>query len=135
MGDCDFTNFLANIHSIIMNDLSNIKLSTIYGYKYGKEEQDRSKAIQEFAHSYFHDPEHIEDTCNDKSIYYLYPIQQQDGSRNHCSHPETYKYLDEMLKSAATLIKKTQFLDGESIITLSCQDPMANPISCAMSTT
>jgi hypothetical protein len=135
MGNCNFTNFLPDIYQTIMNDLSNIKLASIYGYKYdGNKKEDREKAIQDFAISYFHG-EKIETACNASDRHYLRHTQMQDNASVHCSHPKTYQYLDEMIKSAGKLMKKTDFLDGKSIMELACKDPKKNPMSCAIATT
>jgi hypothetical protein len=136
MGNCNFTNFLPDIYQTIMNDLSNIKLASIYGYKYdGNDTVDREKAIQEFAQAYFHDKEKPETTCNASDRHYLRKEQMQDNSSVHCSHPKTYQYLDEMIKSAGKLMKKTDFLDGKSIMELECNNANKNPMSCTMATT
>lgn len=136
MGDCNFTNFLPDIYSTIMNDLSNLKLASIYGYKYDhNKKEDREKAIADFAHTFFHDPEHPEIACNDKATHYINKEQLSDGKSEHCSHPKTYQYLDEMIKSAWAVVKKTAYLDGKSIMESACEDPNKNPLLCAMSST
>ena len=38
MANCKFMNFAPNIYSAILNDISNIKLASIYGYKYNSNE-------------------------------------------------------------------------------------------------
>jgi hypothetical protein len=136
MGECNFTNFLPDIYQSIMNDLSNIKLASIYGYKYKAEDQnERSKAISDFAKTFFADQDRPELACNAKDIHYLRGTQMQDNQSIHCSHPKTYQYMDEMIKSAGKLVKKTELLDGKAIMELECKNPYKNPMSCAMATT
>ena len=140
MANCKFMNFAPNIYSTILNEISNIKLASIYGYKYNsKDSNERAKAIQEFVHRYFHDPEQLEATCNDASIHYLNNKDITGEQSDHCSHPKTYKILDEVIKSSHKLIKKTSMLNTQAIMEWSCDvanDPTIyykNPLICAMS--
>ncbi len=133
-------NFAPNIYSAILNDISNIKLASIYGYKYNSNDKNaRAQAIQEFTHRYFHDPEQLEATCNDPAIHYLHEKDLTGEQSDYCSHPNTYKTLDEIIKSSQNLIKKTTLLDAETIMESSCDnnsDPLIyykNPLICAMS--
>lgn len=140
MANCKFMNFAPNIYSAILNDISNIKLASIYGYKYNSNDKNaRAQAIQEFTHRYFHDPEQLEATCNDPAIHYLHEKDLTGEQSDYCSHPNTYKTLDEIIKSSQNLIKKTTLLDAETIMESSCDnnsDPLIyykNPLICAMS--
>lgn len=63
MQDCQFSHFLPEIFKNIMNAYSNMKLASLYGYKYldknasGKARDDAiQSAVEDFSHSFFSPP-------------------------------------------------------------------------------
>jgi hypothetical protein len=85
MQGCQFSRFAPELFRNIMNTYTNMKLATIYGYKYVTEnmsEEDKNKAIQaaiqDFSNSYFTPPAGEKDTaatneCGEANIRYLLP--------------------------------------------------------------
>jgi hypothetical protein len=126
MQACNFATLLMPMMKAIINDLSNIKLATLYGWKYENTTDMRQEAIKEFSQTYFGDPQAA---CRDGEKRYLYP-DVLEGDQKHCSHPKTYQMMDETLKSAFALTKKTQLVDGEKVLNAVCKHPKANLFAC-----
>jgi hypothetical protein len=136
MMNCEFSSFAPEIFATLMNDMSNIKLSTIYWVKYGPKPDDRRRAIVDFSKVFFQDPEHPGRSCetDDENVFYLSEKPNADGSKQHCSHPKTYKYLDQMMASAHTLSQKTDWLKSKTFLENSCKNFQWDFYACAMST-
>lgn len=130
MQGCQFSRFLPGIFKHIMNDISNIKLASIYGYKYGNDSESRKKAIQEFSESYFGDYTDEQAPCLDPAIWYLNP-ETPAGDKKHCAHPKTYNLVDETIKSAHKLLQQTDLLDGVKVMKAECEDDQEDLYACA----
>lgn len=115
----------------IINDLSNIKLATLYGWKHENTPDARELAIREFSDKYFGDRDDPQSPCRDPDVRYIFP-ESLEGDKKHCSHPKTYQMMDETLKSAYALVKETEFFDGEKMIQTECKHPKTNIFACAM---
>ncbi len=126
MQACNFATMLTPIMKTIINDLTNIKLATLYGRKYENTTEKRQEAIKDFSITYFGKPQ---EACRDGEKWYLYP-DVLEGDQKHCSHPKTYQMMDETLKSAFGLVKKTELIDGEKILNTSCTNTKTNLFAC-----
>lgn len=126
MQACNFSTMLLPIMKTIINDLSNVKLATLYGWKYENTTEKRQEAIKDFSTTYFGDPQ---TACRDGEKRYLYP-DVLEWDQKHCSHPKTYQLLDETLKSAFGLVKKTTLIDGAKILNAPCQNTKTNLFAC-----
>lgn len=117
MQGCQFTEFAPRIFNAIMNDYSNLKLASIYGYSYGDTPEAIEKSIQDFANSYFGvDPEIDKDwPCNDSSIHYLWN-KNLEWDKQHCAHPKTYSMVEQTLLSAQRLTQDTVLIDGKKLL-------------------
>ncbi|USN55736.1 MAG: hypothetical protein H6765_03995 [Candidatus Peribacteria bacterium] len=136
MNGCHLSSVLPVIFKHVMNDISNVKLATLYGATEGTKNEEREKAIREFATSYFGEYPIGEGDgmipCRDPDTHYLSP-KVLEGDQKHCSHPKTYKLVDEVIKSAHGLLTDNIFLDGPKVIKETCEDPKDNLFACAFS--
>lgn len=138
MQNCRFSRFAPTIFSNIMNEYSNIKLATIYGFRYPliEWEDALTLAIDDFNASYFGDLLDPQTPCNEQWVGYIseWPLV---GDRAHCLHPMTYKELEETIKSAASIMEKLKFLDAEVLFSVednaACdyENPKASLLRCS----
>lgn len=145
MNGCDFSRFLPHIFNEVMNTYANLKLVSIYGYKYvltdaSTEEQkiQREKAIIDFSHSYFSPPpkdtKDSNNECWEKGWFYLNKADKENNKK-HCQHTKVYKILDETIKSTQKLVKEIDLLDVDVLMAAECVDYKDNIMSCAFSST
>lgn len=75
-------------------------LASLYGFKYGNTKDYRKKAIHDFSMVHFKgDAQDPEAPCNDPSVDYLQDTPYTlEGDKKHCSHPQTYKMVDQFLQ-------------------------------------
>lgn len=120
-----------------MNDYTNLMLAALYGYKYWTKKEDRQKAIHEFSTVHFKgDAQDPEAPCNDPSVDYLQDTPYTlEGDKKHCSHPQTYKALDQFILSVGQLTEKTVILDAKETFKQECKDRQGTLIGCAFSST
>lgn len=155
MQACSFANFLPDIFATLMNEYSNIKLWSLYGYQMIKAEQvdqlgnTQDPALQEvvkqFSRTFFGDDtydktgKYVWDKkvpCNDPEKMYLDP-SDPIGKSVHCSHPKTYEFVATTLKSAKKLIEKTKLIDAKKLLEKWCKagnERNTLLMSCAFST-
>lgn len=137
MQACNFSAFAPHILETVMNDYSNLILAALYGYKYGKNKDERKKAIHEFSMTHFKgDAADPQAPCNDPTVDYLQDTPYTlEGDKKHCSHPQTYKMVDQLLQGVAQLTEKTDMLDAKEVFKLDCKDRQGTLHACAFSTT
>ena len=134
MQGCNFGRILPEIFTTIMNDLSNLKLASMYGYNYGDDKESRELAIRDFATTYFGEASQPEVPCNDDGYHYL-RYESLAGNKAHCMHPRTYNLLDSYLKAAKKFVRKTDMIDGEILMETQCGDPKTHLLGCALAAT
>lgn len=146
MQDCQFSRFLPQLFGNIMNTYANMKLATIYGYKYVKEdmgEEERNTKIQaaidDFSDSYFAPPTPTKNSpadneCGEAGIKYL-SLVNKTWDKKHCSHPQTNAMMVETIKSTQRLIKDIDWLKADEIIANTCDPNKRNDdlLACAFS--
>lgn len=139
MQGCSFANFLPDIFETIMNEYSNIKLWSLYGYQMIKPDivdqlgNTQDPAFQEvvarFSKTFFWDDlfdktgKYVGDPkipCNDATTIYLDP-NDPEGQSMHCAHPKTYEFVATTLKSAKRLIDKTVLIEAKKVLEEPCE--------------
>ncbi len=137
MQACKFSSFAPHIIETIFNDYSNMMLAWLYGFKYSNTRDDRKKAIHDFAMTHFKgDAQDPQAPCNDPSVDYLQDTPYTlEGDKKHCSHPQTYKMLDQFLQGVSQLGEKTDMLDAKKTFALDCKDRQGTMHGCAFSST
>lgn len=151
---CSFANFLPDIFATIMNEYSNIKLWSLYGYQMIPEDvvdqlgntQDPKfkEVVARFSKTYFWNDLYDKTgnpagdqkiPCNDPSITYLSP-NDPSWQSVHCQHPKTYEFVATTLKSAKRLIEKTVLIDAKKVLEEECAWNERNTLlmRCAFST-
>lgn len=119
MQNCRFSRFAPVIFQSIMNDYSNIKLATIYWFRYPLFEWEDAitQSIDDFNASYFGDLAQPTTPCNEEGIGYIWK-EWLEWDQRHCLHPATYKELEETIKSSEKIMNKVVFLDTEALFTV-----------------
>jgi hypothetical protein len=151
---CNFSNFLPDIFATIMNEYSNIKLGSLYGYQMiepdkvdqlgNTQDPALKEVVARFAKTYFWDDrydktgKYVGDPkvpCNNAAITYL-SSEDPAGQSMHCVHPKTYEFVATTLKSAKRLIEKTVLIDAKKVLTEPCAGNERNTLlmRCAFST-
>lgn len=134
---CKFSSFAPHILETVMNDYSNLMLAALYWLKYGTEKEDRERAIHEFATVHFKwDAQDPDAPCNDPTVDYLQNTPYTlEWDKKHCSHPQTYKMLDQFLEGVWHLTQKTIILDAKKTFEEECVNRQWTLMGCAFSST
>jgi len=151
MQACQFSRFLPKIWTTIMNDYSNLRLASLYWYKFLEapavnanspssqiDPEELKQAVRAFSDAYFGDKQldnegnpigDPQSPCNDEATWYLNPTDVE-GNKKHCSHPKTYLFVEWTIKSALKLIEKTKLLDGGKVLQMECKEPNRQLMAC-----
>lgn len=144
---CEFSSFVPTIFRTVMSLYTDMKLATIYGYKYLQSdapEEDKkeqiAQAIAEFSDTYFAPSSWYKETsayseCGDVKTKYL-SEDKLTWEQSHCSHPKTYAYLAKYIQSSHKLIEDIPYIDAEALLAQNCtqmSSPKDNLQACAFS--
>lgn len=143
MQACKFSRILPTIFKTIMNDITNLRIASIYGYEeFGSGDtaadivQKEQEVLEKFATSYFGQQGDPLVPCNDAGYHYLYPDTLK-GDKAHCSHPKTAEYFLDIVRGSRRLTQKTTLLVADEIFPLEChreqEEMVGNLMACAMS--
>lgn len=151
---CSFSTFLPDILNAIMNEYSNMKLWSLYGYQmipakiadtfWNTQDPAFKAVVARFAKTYFGDDLYDKTgkavgdrtfPCENPTVSYLDP-NDPSGESQHCSHPKTYEFVATTLKSAKRLIDKTVLIDAKKVLAEPCEGNERNFLlmRCAFST-
>lgn len=144
MNGCELSYVLPHMFQHIMNTYSNMKLATIYGYKYILEgDSDEAKkthieqAIQDFSTAYFSPAKSWTASASDNecgAAWVTYISSAENAwDKKHCSHPQAYNMVEETILSAWKLIEKIDWLKADEIIANECITAQENMMACAFS--
>ncbi len=104
LSNCKLNDVLPEMYGEIINEYSNIKLATFYGYI----DEDTETSIKTFSENYYGD------YCDDK--YYIYPDEINDPAHEFCYKPDTYNYLAEYIEGAEDLVEGLELIDSDSLL-------------------
>lgn len=106
MNGCDLSLLLSGLFKDIINEYSNIKIASMFWYS----KWDIQEDVKNFSKLYFG-----ENACGTTSYDYLNKEEIKDPNNMHCSHPKTYKLLNDYITNIKNKLDKSQLLDVDSI--------------------
>lgn len=118
LNDCPISTHFASVFHALINDYTNSKIASIYGYtsKLSDNAQANSKSLLEstkaFSDTYY-------GPCNTTSSEFAYINKDQiDGSSQEaqCSHPNTYKVLTNYIENARAKVADNKIIDYNKLL-------------------
>lgn len=108
MASCKFSALMPELFATIINDYSNLKLINIFWWI--GDNKDYEQMIKEFSNRNYGSWT----LCGSQDNFYLNPEKIDDDKNNFCSHPKTYKLLNDYIKDFNALKKDMKVLNPES---------------------